>query len=90
MSTAKQSILHRELDFFESQRMELLARAPGKYALVKDTTLVGIYDTEIEAVGAGYRQIGNLPFLVKQIVEEDIPLYFGIMNSALLLFPRPA
>ena len=75
-----QVILQRELDFFESQRMALFERAPGKYVLVKGTSLYGIYDTEIEAVRAGYQQIGTEPFLVKQIVQADVPLNFGTYN----------
>jgi len=73
-------ILQQELDFFEQQRVELFARAPGKYALVKGTELVGIFDTELEAIRAGYQKIGNEAFLVKHIVEADVPLTFTSFN----------
>ena len=73
-------ILHQELEFFESQRLDLMARAPGKYALVKDAKLLGIFETELDAVRAGYRQVGNEPFLVKHIVEADVPLVFTTFN----------
>jgi len=76
MPTATSRILQQELEFFESQRLDVLARAPGKYALVKWFQLIGIFDTELEAARAGYRQLGNEPFLIKHIVEADVPLIF--------------
>jgi hypothetical protein len=72
--------LQQELEHFEQCRLELLAQAAGKYALVKGTALVGTFDSETEAVGAGYRRFGNEAFLVKHIVEADIPLTFATFN----------
>lgn len=80
MPVATTPVLQQELEFFERQRLELFVRAPGKYALVKGAELIGIFDTELEAVRAGYRQIGNEPFLVKHIVEADVPLTFTSFN----------
>jgi hypothetical protein len=73
-------VLQRELDFFEQQRLQLFAHAPGKNALVKGAELVGIFDTELEAIRAGYQKIGNEAFLVKHIVEADVPLTFTSFN----------
>ena len=73
-------LLQPELRYFERHRLELLARAPGKYALIKGETLVGVFDSEIEAVGAGYRRFGNDAFLVKHIVEAELPLTFATFN----------
>lgn len=70
----------RELNFFERERMRLLDRAQGKFALIKGEDLVGIFDTEMEAVRAGYKRFGNEPFLAKHIVEADIPLNFTAFN----------
>jgi hypothetical protein len=80
MAATATGVLEQELAFFERQRLDLLARAPGKYALVKHTELIGIFDSELEAVRAGYRHLGNVPFLVKHIVEADIPLVFTTFN----------
>ena len=74
------AVLQQELDFFEKKRLELVARAPGKYALVKGSELIGIFDTELEAIRAGYQKIGNEAFLVKHIVEADVPLTFTSFN----------
>ena len=80
MPAATTRRLQQEIDFFERQRLELLARAPGKYALIKGAELIGIFDSEIDAARAGYHQIGNEPFLIKHIVEADVPLVFTSFN----------
>lgn len=72
--------LQQELSYFEHSRLALLSQAPGKYALIKGSELVGTFDSESEAVGAGYRRFGNEPFLVKHIVEADLPLTFATFN----------
>jgi hypothetical protein len=73
-------VLQQELEFFEQQRLKLFARAPGKYALVKGANLIGVFDTELEAIRAGYEKVGNEAFLVKHIVEADVPLTFTSFN----------
>ncbi len=73
-------VLQQELDFFESQRFPLLDQAPGRYALIKGSELIGVFDSELEAARVGYRQIGNVPFLIKHIVEADLPLVFTSFN----------
>jgi hypothetical protein len=69
--------LRRELEVFEAHRAELLGRASGKYALIHGEQVVDIYDTEADAIREGYRQFGNVPFLVKRIVPVDIPERFA-------------
>jgi hypothetical protein len=76
LATAEASILKQELEFFEANRFKLLEESAGKYALVKGAEIKGIYDTELDAVRAGYQLLGNEAFLVKHIVEADIPLVF--------------
>ena len=72
--------LEAELDFFERRRLDLFREAPGKFALVKGARLLGVYDTELEAVRHGFKTLGNESFLVKQIVEADVPLVFTTFN----------
>jgi hypothetical protein len=80
MSHSEPIVLHSELAFFESHRLELVDRAAGKYALVKGSELVGVFETETEAIRAGYQRFGNEAFLVEQIVEADVPLKFTSFN----------
>ena len=68
--------LRRELETFEAHRAELLGRAAGKYALIHDDQVVDVFDTEADAIRDGYRQFGNVPFLVKKITDVDVPERF--------------
>lgn len=73
-------ILQKELDFFERNRIDLFERAPGRFVLIKESELIGIFDTELEAIRAGYQKFGNEAFFVKQILEADVPLTFSSFN----------
>jgi len=83
MTTSCTITLQTELDVFERLRLSLLDRAPGKYALVKGSDLVDTFGSEAEAIREGYRRFGNEPFLVKHIVEADVPLNFASFNWGL-------
>jgi len=72
--------LETELRYFSEHRRELLQQAPGEFALVKGEALIGTFDSEIAAIRHGYRTLGNVPFLVKQITQVDIPLSFTSFN----------
>jgi hypothetical protein len=54
--------------------------APGKFALIKGSSLIGIFDSETAAIRHGYQTLGNVPFLVKKVTEVDIPLNFTSFN----------
>lgn len=50
--------LETELRFFEERRVALVAKAKGKYALVKGDLLAGTFEDRNEAIGAGYEPSG--------------------------------
>lgn len=39
----------------------------GRFALVHERVLVGVYESEAEAVAKGFETFGAVPFLVRQI-----------------------
>jgi hypothetical protein len=80
MESAATAQLRQEIECFEKNRFELLARAAGEYVLIKGAEIAGTFASESEAVGAGYRRYGNEAFLVKHIVEADLPLTFATFN----------
>ena len=80
MNVAETSSLEKELAYFDRHRPELLERAKGKFALVKGDALIDTFDSQFDAIRAGYREFGNEPFLVKQIVAVDVPLNFTSFN----------
>jgi len=69
-------LLERELGVYEKNKDELLKKANGKFVLIKDDKIIDIFDTEMDAIRQGYKNFGNVPFLVKQILEIEVPLRF--------------
>ncbi len=63
--------LKQELATFEKNRSKLLGSFKGRYALVKNDDVVGTFETQQDAIDAGYEKFGNVPFLVKLITEVD-------------------
>jgi hypothetical protein len=78
--SSEASLLDTEVEFFASHLPAWLADAEGKFALVKGSQLIGFYDSELDAVRAGYQRFGNEAFLVKHIVEAEVPLSFTSFN----------
>ena len=70
------TLLDAELQTYEKNRESLLGSADGKFVLIKGEQVVGVYESEMDAINQGYRQLGHVPFLVKQILKIDTPLNF--------------
>jgi hypothetical protein len=69
--------LERELKTYQRHKEKLLAKAEGKYVLIKNSQVVGVFDTDGAALREGARRFGNVPFLVKKIVRVEVPLDFS-------------
>ncbi|MGB3480314.1 MAG: hypothetical protein WBB67_14290 [bacterium] len=69
-------VLEKELKTYETKKQELIGKSKGKFALVKDDQVIDVFDTKIDAIRQGYERFGNVPFLVKQIVEIETPQNF--------------
>ena len=78
-------ILDAELETYEKNRDHLLGTAEGKFVLIHGSQVIGVYDSKMEAIAAGYQQFGNVPFLVKQIVKTETPLNLTMRWYNLLL-----
>jgi len=68
--------LATELKTYEQHRDKLLGTAEGKFVLIHGTEVVGVYSVKMDAIAEGYKKLGNVPFLVKQIVKVEIPQTF--------------
>jgi hypothetical protein len=64
-------ILGTEIQTYEQQRENLLGTSEGKFVLIYGIHVVGIFDSKMDAIAAGYQQFGNVPFLVKQIEKIE-------------------
>jgi hypothetical protein len=69
-------LLKKEIETYNAHKAELVGQSKGKFVLIKDDRIVGVFDTEIDAIHQGYERFGNVPFLVKQIVQVEVPLNF--------------
>jgi hypothetical protein len=73
------NLLERELKKYKQIRRDLLQRAPEKFALIHENVLVGTFDSYSDAAREGYSRFGNVPFLVKEILEEEPVLFVGLL-----------
>ena len=64
-------VLEAELQYYEEQRSNLLAHHKGQYVLIKWNQLVGVFLTEEGAFAAGIEQLGNVPFLIQSVREDQ-------------------
>ncbi|TMB39110.1 MAG: hypothetical protein E6J55_23540 [Deltaproteobacteria bacterium] len=76
--------LKQEREFFDAHRAELLKDHKGKFVLIKDSQLVGTFDTAENAYVAGVQKFGNVPFLIKQVLETDPVAHIPVLTLGLL------
>ena len=69
-------LLEKEILTYEQNKDELIGKSKGKYVLIKDDQVVGVFESQADAIREGYDRFGNVPFLVKQIVKFEVPLSF--------------
>lgn len=82
------SPLQTELEFFKANQAEWAKVHSGKFVLVKGEKLIGVFDSDQNAVAEGLRFFGSESFLVRGVNELDqtlrIPaLMFGLLNANL-------
>jgi hypothetical protein len=68
--------LENEINTYINNREKLISEAEGKFVLISNEKILGVFDTEMDAVHLGIKQLGNIAFLVKQISRIDTPLFF--------------
>lgn len=66
----------RELETYERRKDELLETSTGKFALIHDGDVAGVFESKQDAINEGYARFGNVPFLVKHIVAVETPENF--------------
>lgn len=76
-------LLEEELKTYEAHRLELLGSDEGKWVLIHGDKLAGVFESQGDAVRAGYGQFGNVPFLVKQALPVEMPENFVSNHPAL-------
>ena len=70
--------LDKEIETYRRELSMLLAEGEaGKFALVHQGDLDGVYPSFDAAACEGYARFGNEPFLAKEIVANEQPKYFS-------------
>jgi len=67
--------LDTELNTYREKLPTLLGQI-GKYAVLKGTSVVGVYDSYEDALKFGYEKFQLQPFLVKRIAPAEQISYF--------------
>ncbi|MBN1572646.1 MAG: hypothetical protein JW984_05545 [Deltaproteobacteria bacterium] len=65
-----------EMETYEKNKEELIGKAEGKFVLIKNDEVVGIYENRMDAIKQGYEKYGHEAFLVKQIFRIETPSNF--------------
>ena len=68
-------VLDVALETFDAHRRQLVQQAPGKFVLIYGDQIVDVFDSDDQALARGYERFGNVPFLVKEITEADVPIH---------------
>jgi hypothetical protein len=70
-------ILEREMATYRAKLPELLEKDAGRYVLIHGDDVIGVWDTKDEALHEGLERWLFEPYLVKQIVTHDKPVFMG-------------
>ena len=72
---SQKSPLQKELETYCFKLPELVSNI-GKFVLIKDDSIEGIYDTYTDALKIGYGRFKLEPFMVKQITPAEKIQFF--------------
>lgn len=67
----EKNLLSKEIKTYNENKEVLLRNSSGKFVLIKEDRIIGVYDTRNDAIKIGIDKFGNEPFLVKKISEID-------------------
>ncbi len=82
------ALLDEERKFFESKHSELVKKHPGKFVLIHDHEIAGVFDTQSAAYEEGLKRFGPVPMLIARIEKEAAPrvqfpaLALGLVNAS--------
>jgi hypothetical protein len=71
--------LRDEIAAFESMRPDLEAKSLGKWVVVHDRKLIGVYDSFDAAAKEAVHRFGRGPYLIRQIGAAPITLPASVL-----------
>jgi hypothetical protein len=76
----RQTEIDGNLDFFLNEMPNLPQSQLGKFALLRKKSIVGYFDTIVDAVGTGNKLYQDKVFSVQQVT--DVPVDLGFFSHA--------
>ena len=70
------AMLDREFQTFQEYKPNLVKNHKGKFVLIKDDKIIGIFENELDAVKKGNEQFKDSHFLVNEITDEKFKIRF--------------
>lgn len=64
-------MIEKEFEFYLNNREDLFAKYNGKFLIIKDQEVVGVYDSKIEAYEEGSKLYELGTFLIQQCLNDD-------------------
>jgi len=77
-------MLEKERRLFEQHRAEWLKQHHGQFVLIKGEELIGVFNTQQEALVEGARRFGTESFLVRQVEESEQLVYIPSLTLGIL------
>lgn len=79
----EEKALQKEYAFYLRIKPELLRESKGKFVVIRDEKVAGVFDTDSDAYKAGLARFGNVPFLIMLVNEEDQETRIPILELGL-------
>lgn len=88
MGVPAAEVLAEEVRFYERERDRLVSQHTGKFALIRGSKLIGVFDTQAAAYQAGLDQLGDVDMLIihlgptQPIESQLLALHLGLINAS--------
>lgn len=71
-------MLEKELKTYHSNKFRLQSEnSSGGFVVINGNEILGVWRDRLDALKAGIEKYGNVPFLVKNIYDDDTKIYFS-------------
>ena len=70
------AMLDREFQTFQQNKPNLVKNHVGKFVLIKDDEIIGIFENELDAIKQGNEQFKDSHFLVNEIIDDKFRIRF--------------
>jgi hypothetical protein len=77
-------MLDRERQYYAEHLDQWMPAHEGRFVVIRDDTLVGIFDSQDEALSAGAARFGLSPFLVRRVGQGEETVTIPALTLGLL------